>query len=252
MHKGLASRKSGYFLQISGATAVSQDEIKNKRFGESTEKVFDDWSNVDKLKDEIKSHPNRTVDNYFLSLTKETPHVRSAIVFGPIIYGAGSGPVHQRSIQVPELCRIALERGRAVQVGKGLNRWGNVHVADIGEMFALLVRKAAEGSTEEEVWGAQGLYFAGAGKEIVRPHLNDIATSLYQLTFRAVLRRDLHPHRRRRSRRRPDRRQDRREPLRGRNRQALRTRVGDHGHECEGACGEGEEGAGLVASSSWA
>lgn len=167
MHKGLATRRSGYFVQISGATAVSQDEIKTKRFGESTDNVFDDGTNVDKLKDEIRNHPNRTVDNYFLSLTERTPHVRSAIVFGPIIYGEGRGPVHQRSIQIPELCRIALERGRAVQVGKGLNRWGNVHVADIGELFALLVEKAAEGSTEEEVWGEQGLYFAGAGKEIV-------------------------------------------------------------------------------------
>lgn len=169
MHKGLAARKAGYFLQMSGATVISQDEIKNKRFGESTDRVFDDWDNLNHLKDEIKKHPNRTVDNYFLDLTKATPHIRSAIVFGPIIYGEGNGPVHRRSIQVPELSRIALERGRGVQVGKGENRWGNVNIADIAELFGLLAKKAAEGSTEDSVWGEQGLYFAGAGKEIVSP-----------------------------------------------------------------------------------
>lgn len=93
--------------------------------------------------------------------------MRTAIVFAPIIYGKGEGPCHQRSIQVPELCRIAIERGRGVQTGKGLNRWGNVNVADLGEMFALLVQKAAEGSEEKEAWGQDGLYFAGAGQEIV-------------------------------------------------------------------------------------
>lgn len=170
IHKGLASRQSGgYFIQISGATAISQHEIKHNRFGESTTKIFNDYDKVDDLKDEIVRHPNRTVDNYFLKLTKETPNVRTAVVFGPIIYGNGEGPVHQRSIQIPELCRLALERGRGVQIGKGLNEWGNVHIADLGELFASLVLKAAEGDTNKDTWGEKGLYFAGAGKEIVSP-----------------------------------------------------------------------------------
>lgn len=177
IHKALASRESGgYFIQISGATAIAQDEIKNKRFRESSDKVFDDYDNLDALKDEIKRHPNRTVDNYFLNLTKETPKVRSAIVFAPIIYGKGEGSVHQRSIQVPELCRIAIERGRGVQVGKGLNRWGNVNIADLGKLLALLVRRGAEGSTDDNVWGEKGLYFAGAGKEIVSVGIHAIGS----------------------------------------------------------------------------
>lgn len=168
IHKGLASRKSGgHFIQISGATVISQDEIKQKRFGEPSTKRFGDYDQLDDLKDEIKRHPNRTVDNYFLNLTKETPNVKSAIVFAPIIYGKGEGPVHQRSIQIPELSRIALERGRGVQVGRGLNEWGNVNIADLGELFALLVAKAESGEMAEEVWGENGFYFAGAGKEIV-------------------------------------------------------------------------------------
>lgn len=167
---------------------TSQDEIKDKRFGEATDRIFNDFDSLDALKYEIKRHPNRTVDNYFLDLTKETPQVKTAVVFAPIIYGKGEGPVHQRSIQVPELCRIAIERGRAVQVGKGQNRWGNVHIADLGELFTLLVMAAAKGSTDESVWGEEGLYLAGAGKEIVSPlraivQLGDRATDTANQSF---------------------------------------------------------------------
>lgn len=131
--------------------------------------MFDDYVNDGTLKEEISAHPDRTVDNYFLDLTDKTENVLSAIIFAPIVYGRGAGPVNQRSIQIPELCRIAIERGRGVQVGKGLNRWGNVNVADLGALFVKLVHGALMGDTGQERWGEDGLYFASTGKEMVRP-----------------------------------------------------------------------------------
>lgn len=169
IHAGLPSQNSNTsFIQISGATILSQDEIAHHRFGEPTSTIHSDYPSLSPLKAVISSHPNREVDNYLLALTAQTPSVKTAIIFAPIIYGEGSGPVHRRSIQIPELCRIALERGQAVQVGRGENAWGNVHVADLGEMFALLAAKAVDGDGKGSVWGEEGLYFAGAGKEVVR------------------------------------------------------------------------------------
>ena len=122
---------------------------------------------VDAVRDRIKKYPNRAVDNCMIDITRQTPSVRTAHVIGPIIYGKGRGPIKQRSTQIPELCRIAIERKRAVQIGKGLSRWGNVHVEDLSDLFVRLIREALNGSTDDQLWGADGVYFSGSGPEMV-------------------------------------------------------------------------------------
>jgi hypothetical protein len=54
-------------------------------------------------------------DNYLVNL--QGP--KTALIFPPIIYGKGNGPVNQRSIQIPELSRVAIQTRQTVQVGKG-------------------------------------------------------------------------------------------------------------------------------------
>lgn len=157
----------GYYIQISGATLLSQDEIKAKSFGEASEQVTSDVDGLQSLKDIIEKNPQRAVDNILLNASKKHPNVYTALVIGPIIYGQGRGPSNQRSIQIPELSRIALQRGRAVQIGKGLNRWGNVHLADLSNLIVQLAEKADAQDTDEDLWGQKGFYFAGSGKEMV-------------------------------------------------------------------------------------
>lgn len=152
---------------MSGATCVAQGEIASGTFGEHSDQIFDDYDGIDALRAEIKRWPHREVDNYLLDLTDDTPSVRSAVVFGPIIYGEGTGPAGRRSVQIPEMARVALDRGRAVYVGKGVNRWGSVHVRDVSRLFGALVKRAVEGGKQEGVWGRDGLYFAGTGEELV-------------------------------------------------------------------------------------
>lgn len=131
--------------------------------------MSDDLEGIDDLMKLIKSFPQRAVDNYVIDVAQSTPHVKTAIVLGPIIYGEGRGPVNQRSIQIPELSRIALERGQAVTIGKGLNRWGNVHVADLSNLILQLVRSAVVKTSDEQIWGQRGLYLVDVGEETVRP-----------------------------------------------------------------------------------
>lgn len=141
---------------------VSQDEIKAKRFGSSTEHHYGDVDDEERIRALIRQHQNRTVDNFVLDISETTAAVKTALVIPSLVYGKGRGPGNQRSIQVPELARVALERKRAVQIGEGANVWSNVHVADLSSMLVRLVESAVSGSKEERVWGVSGLFFAGS------------------------------------------------------------------------------------------
>lgn len=141
---------------------VSQDEIKAKSFGNASEAQYGDISSESELGQIIRKHQNRTVDNYILDIADQSPNVKTALVIPSLIYGKGRGPGNQRSIQVPELARIALERKRAVHIGAGANIWSNVHVSDLSSMLVRLVESAISGSDDKQIWGSSGFFFAGA------------------------------------------------------------------------------------------
>lgn len=130
--------------------------------------MYDDLNDVSSILDLIRSHESRAVDNAILKISQETPSIKTAIVFPPIIYGKGDGPVKQRSVQIPALSKVAIERGHAVRGGKGLAAWTNVHVADLARLFVLLTEKAEKGDDSDKIWGENGIYFPGVG-EMVRP-----------------------------------------------------------------------------------
>ena len=145
---------------------VSQDEIKAKNFGNSTDDQYGDIHDEERLRATIRRHQNRTVDNFVLDVSESTPAVKTALVIPSLIYGRGSGPGNQRSIQIPELARIALERKRAVQIGAGANVWSNVHISDLSSLLVSLVESAISGSDDKRIWGSSGLFFAGANPGI--------------------------------------------------------------------------------------
>ncbi|CAH0055155.1 unnamed protein product [Clonostachys solani] len=166
IHRGLAKRQSpSYWVQVSGASLLAADELASSSFqpGSASDVIFDDVADAAKIRSLIRAHPSRVVDNYLLDVAAtDYPKIRSAVVFPPIVYGRGEGPVNKKSIQIPALCRVALAKGRAVQVGKGLSRWGSVHVRDLARVWAELADAGANGCKVAEVWGEQGLYFPSA------------------------------------------------------------------------------------------
>jgi nucleoside-diphosphate-sugar epimerase len=99
------------------------------------------------------------MDNYILDVQKTTPSVRTALVLAPMIYGKGEGPIKQSSIQLPSLARVTLNRGHVVRAGPGKNYWGNVHIADVGRLFAQLAEQAEKG-VQDNLWGNSGIYLA--------------------------------------------------------------------------------------------
>lgn len=155
-----------HWVQVSGASAVAAAELadKGRTPGSASDLVFDDLDGVADIRSVIEKHPSRAVDNYILSVAKDNSQINTALVFPPIIYGTGHGAVNQRSVQIPSLAKATLQRKKGLQVGKGLSRWGNVHIHDIGKLVLLLVERAVEGRAgDENLWNLDGLYLTGLG-----------------------------------------------------------------------------------------
>ncbi|KAI0839925.1 NAD(P)-binding protein [Hypoxylon sp. FL0890] len=169
LHKALASRsnsdKSPCLIQVSGATALAAAEIadKSRQPGTGSEAVFDDLDGASSIRSIINAHAtSRVVDHYILNAS--APNVHTALVFPPVVYGRGTGPVHTVSVQVPALVRATLSRKRGVRVGPGLSRWGNVHVDSLSALFVRLTEEAVKGNDDERLWGQNGLYLTGVGE----------------------------------------------------------------------------------------
>lgn len=154
---------AGYWIQVSGASVLSVPEIQNRSFGEPSSKVYDDLDNVKEVTDLISQYSSvRALDNYILGLPRSSSSLRTAIVFPPIIYGQGRGPIHQRSVQVPELARVTLQHRTGFQVGRGLSTWSNVHITDLSQLFIKLVENAVA-KVDGPLWNEHGLYFSENG-----------------------------------------------------------------------------------------
>ncbi|KAJ5753481.1 uncharacterized protein N7511_007634 [Penicillium nucicola] len=179
--KGLAGRQNAYYIQITGASVLACPEIDNNSYGEPSDQIFDDLDNAEALRDFIRSYrTRRPVENYILDLGTDGP--KTAIIFPPIIYGAGEGPVNQRSIQIPSLSRAALQQRVGLYLGKGLSRWGTVHVSDLGQLFADLAQAGAK-ATEGPFWNENGLYFAENGVESFKDVASVIAKEAHSLGY---------------------------------------------------------------------
>ncbi|KAE8146809.1 hypothetical protein BDV25DRAFT_143342 [Aspergillus avenaceus] len=152
--------KTGYWIQVSGATLLSAPEIEKGVFGEPSEKIYGDIDNEEDIKSIIRQYSAKRVVDSFILNSPSSP--KTAVVVPPIIYGQGQGPIKQRSVQIPELARITLQHKTGYQVGRGLSVWSNVHIADISSIFVALVEKAAAGD-DGPYWNENGIYLAENG-----------------------------------------------------------------------------------------
>ncbi|KAJ4298019.1 hypothetical protein N0V90_005918 [Kalmusia sp. IMI 367209] len=151
--------RSGYWIQISGATLLAADEIKQGKFGFSTDKKYDDVKDIDEIHSIITANPQRAVDN----LVTSQDNINTALIIGPHIYGVGRGPVNTRSVQAPEIARATLKLKEGFRLGEGKNSWSNIHVNDLSDLIVSLVETAAEGKTGNNLWKRNGIYFPENG-----------------------------------------------------------------------------------------
>jgi len=71
--------------------------------------------------------------------------MRTVVVCPAMIYGAGRG-LQKESDQLPKLIALSRQLGGGVYFGKGLNRYSNVHIDDLVELYLLAIERAPGGS----------------------------------------------------------------------------------------------------------
>ena len=71
--------------------------------------------------------------------------VRAVVICPPMIYGTGRG-LQPDSDQIPKLMALSRQVGAGAYFGKGLNRYSNVHIDDLVDLYMLVMDRAPGGS----------------------------------------------------------------------------------------------------------
>ena len=167
--RGIAARSQeqpGYLIHTSGTGTLTFADLERKTFGEASAKVYDDWEGIGEVTSIPDYASHRNVDKVILAAgTDNEPRVKTAIVCPPTIYGQGRGPDNQKSIQLPELSRVTLERKQGIQIGAGRSYWTHIHVHDLSRCYLALVEAAVDHGGKA-TWGKEGFYFTEDGEHI--------------------------------------------------------------------------------------
>lgn len=121
-------------LQTSGSGLVIDDAMG----AFASDHIYDDEHPIE-VRDAMRSR--YAIDQLVLAATS----VRGVVICPSMVYGVGRG-LHQESVQIPMLVHQALDSGQVRLVGKGLNRWSNVHIDDLTDLFARALAGAPAGA----------------------------------------------------------------------------------------------------------
>jgi len=87
----------------------------------------------------------RAAMNRFVREAAIDKGIRSVVICPTMIYGMGRG-LQPDSDQLPKLIALSKQVGAGVYFGKGLNRYSNVHIDDLVDLYLLALEKAPGGS----------------------------------------------------------------------------------------------------------
>jgi nucleoside-diphosphate-sugar epimerase len=122
-------------IQTSGSSVVGSYDN-----GEASDDTFDEDT---PFTPQPEKAMRVAIDNQVLAAAKDG--LRTIVIRPTLIYGPGIG-VSSTSLQLPKLIDVAKKHGVARHVGRGLNIWGHVHIADVVSLFLLALDKAKGGS----------------------------------------------------------------------------------------------------------
>jgi nucleoside-diphosphate-sugar epimerase len=127
-------KDSGKALVHTSGSSIVGDEA----MGEPSERIFAEDVPVEPHADKVA---RVAIDRLVL----DASGIRSIVLCNSMIYGNALGPPAQ-SVQIPALLRQAKASGIARYIGRGLNRWSNVHIADVAALYALAIDRAPAGT----------------------------------------------------------------------------------------------------------
>ncbi|MET4491206.1 NAD-dependent epimerase/dehydratase family protein [Bradyrhizobium sp. LA7.1] len=124
---------TGKTLIHTSGTSIVADEAR----GEPSDAVFDEDT---PRTPEPDKEARVALDNTVLTASG----MRSIVLCNSLIYGDPLGP-NARSVQLPRLIDEARKSGTARYIGRGLNRWSTVHIADVADLYLLALDRAPTG-----------------------------------------------------------------------------------------------------------
>jgi nucleoside-diphosphate-sugar epimerase len=145
------------FIHTSGSSIVADNAA-----GEPTEKIFDETTRIHPIPERIA---RRDLEKVIVSAA--TDNMRSIIICPSMIYGRGAG-YHTSSNQIPLLIGQAKSRGIGRYAGKGENRWANVHISDVVDLYLLAIERGKPGD----------YFFAENGEEEIKTIAEEIGRLL--------------------------------------------------------------------------
>lgn len=123
------------YIQTSGSSIIS-----DAAGGEASDEIYDGEIAFEPL---AEKRGRVELDNFVRDAAKD--NIRSIVICPTMVYGVGSG-YNPHSIQIPFLINQAKKDEAARYVGAGANRWSNVHIDDLTDLYLLAVESAEAGS----------------------------------------------------------------------------------------------------------
>lgn len=123
-------------LHTSGSSVIGDDARGNR----VAEAIFDEDTPF-----VVPSAKQDRRDIDLIVLRAAESGVRSAVICPSNIYGIGRG-LNPHSVQIPFLANNARKHGFVQVVGRGVNRWSNVHIDDLADLYLLVLTKAPAGA----------------------------------------------------------------------------------------------------------
>lgn len=125
------------FIHTSGSSVVGDD-------------VMGDFENPHVYREDSPFVPmdvrsERVAINTMVRLAGINKKIRTIVIAPSMIYGDSLG-LDVQSDQLPVIYQKSKQFSKGVHVGKGINRWSNVHITDLANLYLLALQKAPSGS----------------------------------------------------------------------------------------------------------
>ena len=120
------------FIHSSGSSIVG-DDVEGET---ESNKIFED----DTPFTPMRIREDRTALNNLVRIAGIKDGIKTIVITPPMIYGDSLGLLTV-SDQLPKLIQIAKTKMAGVYVGKGVNRWSNVHIKDLVKLYSLALEK---------------------------------------------------------------------------------------------------------------
>jgi nucleoside-diphosphate-sugar epimerase len=124
--------------------------------------ITDDIYGHEKALEAEEPYPQRTTELGVVD-TGLALGVSTLVIMSPMIYGNGTGLFNKKSAQT-FLYRAALNRKKPAVVGEGRNIVGHVHIADLADLYKLILLEILDRDGQHLPSGKKGIIFSAHGE----------------------------------------------------------------------------------------